>query len=489
MTDSNDENEQTEKDEKGSELEKQLAYKLDFCYKEFTSEQKESARSFAQEYKDFLGSFRTERERVAFAEQLAKEKGFQQVEIGQDIQPLQPGDKVYYVNRGKNIALFIIGEISMLETMHFVGAHADYPRLDLKIRPLYEKDGFALFKTHYYGGLKKYQYATVPLALTGVVVKKDGTKIKIDIGRDADDPVFMVPDLLIHLAKNVQGDRKAFDVLKAEEMNALAGAIPFDDEKAKEKFKLNVLNILHERYDIIEEDFHSAELSLVPTIVPRYVGIDKSMIGGAGQDDGSCSYLTLRSITDLAIGTPPCTIGAGIFDKEETGSNGPTGAQSAWFRQVFTDLVARTGIEPTLMNTNVAMRNMKMISADVTASLDPSFNAVHDLQTAAIAGKGVVVEKYGGSGGKYGTNDATAEYMGYIRGLFADAKVPVQYGTLGQVDAGGGGTIAMFFSQAFNCDVVDCGVPVLDMHSPFEVVHIYDLYAGYIAYTAFFSAK
>ena len=489
MAESNNDNDQKEKNEKGSELEKQLSYKREFCWKEFSPEQKESTRAFAQEYKDFLQCYRTERERVAFGEQLAKEKGFQHVEIGQDIQPLQPGDKVYYINRSKNLAMFIIGDASMLETMHFVGAHADYPRLDLKIRPLYEKDGFALFKTHYYGGLKKYQYATVPLALTGVVVKKDGTRITIDIGRDPDDPVFMVPDLLIHLARNFQGDRKTFDVLKAEEMNALAGAIPMDDEKAKEKFKLNVLQILHERYDIIEEDFHSAELSLVPTIVPRYVGIDKSMIGGAGQDDGSCSYLALRAIADLDIGTPPCTVGTGIFDKEETGSNGPTGAQSAWFRQVFIDLLARTGIDPSLTSASVAMRNMKMISADVTAALDPSFNAVHDTQTAAIAGKGVVVEKFSGSGGKYGTNDATAEYMGYIRGLFANAKVPVQYGTLGQVDAGGGGTIAMFFSQAFNCDVVDCGVPVLDMHSPFEVVHTCDLYAGFLAYTAFLSTK
>ncbi|NMC03665.1 MAG: aminopeptidase [Candidatus Lokiarchaeota archaeon] len=478
-----------QKDEKGSELEKKLAYKAEFAWSRYSDDQKKAARVLSQDYLVFLKETRTERERVAFAERLAQGKGFKLLDVSDKGEHVKPGDKVYYLNRGKNIALFVIGEAPMTQQHQFIGAHGDFPRIDLKIHPLYEKDGLALFKTHYYGGIKKYQFATIPLALTGVVIKKDGEAVKIDVGSDPDDPVFTIPDLLVHLARTVQGERKSFDTLKAEEMNAIAGGLQIGDEKAKERFKLNVLSILNEKYGITEEDFHSAELSLVPTITPRYIGLDKSMVGGAGQDDGSSTYLALRAILDLPNGTPPFTAGVGIFDKEETGSNGPTGAQSSWIRTVISDLAARSGGMQTLASVHLAFRAMKMISADVTAALDPSFGSVHDPLTAAVLGKGVVVEKFSGSGGKYGTNDASAEYMGYIRRLLGEAKVPIQFGTLGQVDAGGGGTIAMFFAQTFNCDVVDMGVPVLNMHSPFEITHVADLYSGFLAYKAFLSAK
>ncbi|MBN2153525.1 MAG: aminopeptidase [Candidatus Lokiarchaeota archaeon] len=479
------------RDEKESDLEKKLSYKADFAWPKYTEEQKRAARVLAQDYLIFLKETRTERERVAFAERLAQGKGFRQVELGESAAPLKAGEKVYYVNRGKNIALFVVGDAPMTSGHRFIGAHGDFPRLDLKIDPLYEKDGFALFKTHYYGGIKKYQYATVPLVLAGVVAKKDGDLVKIDVGSEPDDPVFVIPDLLVHLAHKVQGERKAFDTIKAEEMNAVVGALQIGDEKAKNRFKLNVLSILNEKYGITEDDFHSAELSLVPAITPRYIGLDKSMVGAAGQDDGASTFLALRAILDLAPGAATGTTGTtgtGIFDKEETGSNGPTGAQSSWMQSVVADMVSRTGVEASLTNVHLAFRAMKMISADVTAALDPSFGSVHDPQTAAMAGKGVVVEKYSGSGGKRGTNDATAEYVGFIRRVFSEANVPFQFGTLGQVDAGGGGTIAMFFAQNFNCDVVDCGVPVLNMHSPYEVTHIADLYSGYLAYKAFLSA-
>jgi aspartyl aminopeptidase len=477
------------KDDKGSDLEKKLSYKAEFAWSKYSDEQKKAARVLAQDYLVFLKETRTERERVSFAERLAQGKGFRQLELGEKVEPLKPGERVYYINRGKNIALFVVGDAPMTQQHQFIGAHGDFPRIDLKIHPLYEKDGFALFKTHYYGGIKKYQYTTIPLALVGVVVKKDGEIVKVDVGSEPDDPVFMIPDLLIHLARTVQGERKAFDTIKADEMNAVAGGLQIGDEKAKDRFKLNVLSILNEKYGITEDDFHSAELSLVPTITPRYIGLDKSMVGAAGQDDGSSTYLALRAMLDLPPGATPYTSGVGIFDKEETGSNGPTGAQSSWIRTVISDLAARAGIKESLTNVHLAFRAMKMISADVTAALDPSFGSVHDSQTAAVFGKGVVIEKYSGSGGKYGTNDATAEYMGYVRRLFNDAKIPIQFGTLGQVDAGGGGTIAMFFAQTFNCDVVDCGVPVLNMHSPYEVTHIADIYSGYLAYKAFLSAR
>jgi aspartyl aminopeptidase len=480
------------KDSGKSELEEKLAFKSEFTWTKFTGEQKDQTKAFSREYLAFLREARTERERTAFAEKLAVEKGFRRIDFGSDSETtVQPGDKVYYINRGKNIALFVIGEAPMTSGVHFIGAHVDFPRIDLKIRPLYEegKAGLALLKTHYYGGLKKYLYATVPLALTGVVSRADGTIVNVEVGLDPEDPVFTIPDLLIHLAKNIQYDRKTPDVIKAEEMNAVAGSIQSDDDKAKERFKINVLSILNEKYGITEADFYSAELTLVPAYEPRYVGFDKGLIGAAGQDDGSCAYLALRAILDLGIDIPALTVGTGLFDKEETGSNGATGAQSAWIRQVFADLAVRTGVKDSTTAINAVYSNVSMLSADVSAGFDPSFPSVHDPQVAAVMGKGVVLERHSGSNGKYNTSEATAEYTGYVRRLFDAANVPYQFGTLGQVDAGGGGTIAMFFAQALNCNVIDCGVPIINMHSPFELSHIADIFAGYLAYKAFFAAQ
>ena len=477
---------------KESEMEKKLSYNIDFAWSKYSEDQKSHARAFAKDYMHFLEHARTERERVEYAESLAKEAGFKEITIGDHISDITEGDKVYYKNRKKNIAFFIIGDGSrpITEGVRFVGAHIDFPRVDLKIRPLYEdsKTGFALMKTHYYGGIKKFQYATIPMALTGVVIKKDGEQVDIEMGLDPEDPVLTIPDLLIHLGGKMQSKRKPFDVIKGEEMNVLVGALESEDENAKEKFKLTVLAILHDKYGITEDDFHSAELALVPALPPRLVGFDKSMVGAPGQDDGSCSFLGLRAILDYE-GIPPSTIGTGLFDKEEIGSNGATGAQSAWIRHVITDLMVRTGTPETITNMHLCLSNSKILSADVTAALDPSFGSVHDPKTAAIFGKGIVLEKFTGSRGKYNTNDAMAEFMAYLRGVFDNVGVPFQVGTLGAVDVGGGGTIAKFFAQSFNCDVVDAGVALINMHSPFEIAHIADLYSGYLAYKAFFGAK
>lgn len=467
--------------------EENLLFKNSFVWSKLTKEEKEKALRFANEYMDWLKIARTERERVNFAVKVANEKGFTQIFLGKNPSTLKPGDKVYYVNRNKNIALAIIGKSSMKDRINIIGAHIDTPRIDLKINPLYEdeKTGFALFKTHYYGGIKKYQWATIPLALTGVIAKIDGSIINVEIGLKPEDPVFMIPDLLIHLSQTVQADRKTGDVIKAEEMNVLAGALEFNDEKVKEKFKIAILKILNEQYKISESDFLSAELSLVSALSPRLVGLDRSMIGAAGQDDGACAYTSMRSVLDFE-GIPEHTIITALFDKEEIGSNGNTGAQSSWFRFVVNDLMIRTSIPDTNMNLNVILNNSKIISADVTAAMDPSFPSVHDPKTAAIFGKGVVITKYTGRGGKYDSSDAGAEYMAEIRGIFEKGKISYQVGTLGAVDAGGGGTIAKYFAENFNADVVDIGPALINMHSPFEISHIADIYSTYLSYIGFF---
>lgn len=476
--------------ESESSLEKDLSYKSEFAWNNFSEDQRKNAQKFADDYIYFLRNARTERERTDFAIKLAEEKGFKPLKIGENITTLKPGDKVYYTNRKKNIVLFIVGKQPMTQMSFFVGSHIDSPRIDLKVHPLYEnaKTGTALFKTHYYGGVKKYQWATIPLALTGVVVKADGTVVNVEIGKNPDDPVLMIPDLLIHLMSTVQAKRTTMDVIKAEEMNALAGAIQTDEEKAKKKFKLKILEILHEKYGITEVDFHSAELSLISALNPRYVGLDKSMIGGAAQDDGICAYTSLRGILDQKE-IPPYTIGIGLFDKEEIGSFGNTGARSSWVRHTFNDLMVRTGIPETTTNMYLCLSNTKVLSSDVTASMDPSFPSVHDPHTASILGKGITLEKYTGARGKSSSSDATAEYMAFVRRIFEDKKIPYQIGTLGAVDVGGGGTIAMFFAEAFNCDVVDAGPGLLNMHSPFEISHIADVYSSYMAYQAFFNSK
>lgn len=489
-----------EKKEKNEEsVEKDLMAKNKFCWEIWNEEEKGKARELAKKYMNFLESARTERERVDYTVKLAEESGFRRLELGKNIsEKLNNSDKVYYVNRNKNIALIIIGTSSLTNGVHFIGAHVDTPRIDLKIRPLYEdaKAGLALLKTHYYGGMKKYQWCTIPLHLTGVIIKTDGTKIQVEIGKNEQDPVFIIPDLLIHLSKDIQANRKTKDVIKATEMNVLAGSLPVDslngtkkeEKKIKEKFKLNVLKILNSKYGIIEADLQSAELSLVSGIKPRFIGFDSSLIGAAGQDDGSCTYLGVQSLLDLKD-TPQYTAVIGLFDKEEIGSNGNTGAQSNWLKFIINDIMVRTGINETMTNLNLTLTNTLMISADVGAAFDSSFPSAHDIRNAAVLGKGIALEKYTGSGGKRGASDASAETMAYFRNLFAKFKVPYQTANLGEVDVGGGGTIAKFFAESFNCDVIDAGVPVLNMHSPYEVTHISDLYATYLAFSAFLKTK
>ena len=493
----NNYNTESKSDEKPKEpsLEDKLVNKFKHGWEIFNDEQKKETLKLADNYFDFLKNARTERERTAWTIKKAEENGFKKIEIGKNINRLNPGDKIYYVNREKNVAMVVIGEKSILEKNHLIGSHIDTPRLDLKMRPLYEdgKASVALFKTHYYGGIKKYQWATIPLHLTGLIVKKDGTKIPIDIGKNPDDPVFTIPDILPHLSKNVQNKRKTPETFKGEELNILAGALPIDENNnnngkgSKEKFKINVLKILNEKYGITEADLQSAELNLVSGLPPRYVGLDKSMIGAAGHDDGVCSWTGIRSLIDLK-GTPKNTAIMSIFDKEEIGSNGSTGAQSAWIRFVMNDIMVRTGVPETLTNLHLTLTNTLMLSADVGSAINPNFPSVHDPLNAAVLGKGIVIEKHTGGGGKIGSSDVPAEVMAYIRKIFDEKTVPYQIVELGKVDEGGGGTIAKYFAESFNCDVVDAGTPVINMHSPYEIIHIADLYSTYLAYKTFFEA-
>ncbi len=477
-------------EEKKETLETKLAQKHEFAWEKFEDTEKQATRDLAKEYFGWLNDARTERERTTWAIKFAEDHGFAQVEIGKDITTLAPGSKIYYVNRNKNVALTVIGKNPITDGVHLVGSHIDTPRLDLKLRPLYEdaKSGFAMLKTHYYGGIKKYQWGSIPLHLTGLIVKKDGTKQKVSIGRDPEDPVFSIPDILPHLSRKVQGKRTMAEVLKGEELNVLAGSLPYDGDDAKdvkEKFKVKILEIFHEKYGVAEEDLQSAELNLVSGIAPRYVGLDKSLIGAPGHDDGVCSWTGLRAIADMTE-IPTHTAVMALFDKEEIGSNGNTGAQSAWIRFVMNDIMVRAGINETLTNLHLSLSNTLMLSADVGSGINPNFPSVHDPLNGAVLGKGPVLEKHTGAGGKYSSSDASAEVMAYLRNLFDNQKVPYQVVELGKVDEGGGGTIAKFFSEGFNCDVVDAGTPVVNMHSPYEIIHIADLYTTYRMYKVFF---
>ncbi len=476
----------TENDSKKSLLEEKLTKKSPFAWEKYNEIQKKEVYSLATDYLKFIRNARTERERTKWAVQEAEKNGFKHVELGKEITTLKPGDKIYYVNKYKNVALVVIGKHPMTERTHLIGSHIDTPRLDLRVNPLVDdkQAGVGLFKTHYYGGIKKYQWTTVPLHLTGIVITKEGKRIEIDIGRDPDDPVFTIPDLLIHLSSTVQAKRTMREVIKAEEMTVIAGGLPVSDEKAKEKFKLNILSILNEKYGLIEDDFQSAELNLVSGIQPRYIGFDKSMIGAAGHDDGVCAWTSARALFDINE-IPPYTSVVCFFDKEEIGSNGATGAESKWLYFVMNDIMVRTGIPETITNLHLALTNSFMVSSDVSAAVDPAFKTVHDIQNAAVFGKGITLVKYTGSGGKYSANDANAETVAYMRKVFEEKKVPYQMGQLGEVDKGGGGTIAKYMAETFNCDVIDVGTPVLNMHSPFEIVHIADVYATYLGYLAF----
>ena len=427
-------------------------------------------------YKDYISKNKTERACVKDSIRLAEEKGFRPLD---SFETLKPGDKVYVNNRDKNIALFVMGNKPLTEGMRILGAHIDSPRMDLKQNPLYESEGFVLADTHYYGGVKKYQWVTIPLSLYGVVAKKDGTVVDVVIGEDDNDPVVGISDLLIHLAAD-QLDKKAAKVIEGENLDVTLGNMPLAGEE-KDAVKANILKLLKDKYDIEEEDFVSAEIEVVPSGKARDYGLDRSMVAGYGHDDRVCAYTSLTAILDMDVcDYTCCTI---LVDKEEIGSVGATGAQSLFFENTVGEMLVKMGID-SFVQTRLTLSRSKMLSSDVSAGVDPLYVSVNDKKNAAYLGNGIVFNKYTGARGKSGSNDASAEYVARIRAVMDEAKIHYQTAELGKVDQGGGGTIAYILGN-YNMDVIDAGIAVLNMHAPMEVVSKVDVYETYQAYKAF----
>lgn len=442
-----------------------------------TASSMKQLHSFNEEYRQFLSYVKTEREFVSEAKKMADAAGFKDLK---DLNhPLQPGDRVYAINRNKNICLFVIGQEPLTSGMNILGAHVDSPRTDLKQRPLYEKDGLALFDTHYYGGIKKYQWVARPLALHGVVCKTDGTTIDVVIGEDENDPVVGISDLLPHLAAE-QMKKPAATVIEGEKLDILVGSIPSKGVE-KDPVRDYILKLLEEKYHFTEDDFMSAEIEVVPAGAARDYGLDRSMIMGYGHDDRVCAYTSLKAILDIE--TPNRTACCILVDKEEIGSVGATGMHSRFFEYTVTKLLSLCGKE-SLLDLQDTFTGSKMLSSDVSVAYDPNYPEVCEPKNSAYFGKGIVFNKYTGSRGKAGSNDANPEFMAEIRAAMEKDDVMFQTAELGAVDVGGGGTIAYILAQ-LNMEVIDAGMAVQNMHSPCEVVSKADVYEGYRAYIAF----
>lgn len=431
---------------------------------------------FNKDYINFLSNGKTERECVSQSEKLALETGFTKLS---DVKTLKTGDRVYVINKNKNIMLFVIGKKPLREGMRILGAHIDSPRIDLKQNPLYEKDGFALLDTHYYGGIKKYQWVTIPLALHGVICKKDGTTVHVNIGEDPNDPVLGIGDLLIHLSQD-QMAKTAAKVIEGENLDVTVGSIPLKG-KEKEQVKANVLRILKQKYGMEEEDFVSSEIEVVPAGKARSYGLDSSMVASYGQDDRVCAYTSLKAILDVK--EPEYTSCCILVDKEEIGSVGATGAQSLFFENTIARLLEKMN-ETSFVAVREAIENSYMLSSDVSAGVDPLFPSVNDFKNAAYLGEGVVFNKYTGSRGKSGCNDTNPEFIAWLRKILDEAQVHYQTAELGKVDQGGGGTIAYILGN-YNMNVIDAGVAVLNMHAPMEITSKADVYEAYLSYIAF----
>jgi len=432
------------------------------------------AFEFSKGYMSFMKKAKTEREAVKEIEKMAYEKGFEPFVPDKKY---KPGDKVIYNNRGKAVILAVIGKKSIKDGVRISAAHIDSPRIDLKPNPLYEDSELALFKTHYYGGIKKYQWTAIPLSLHGVVIKANGEKVEITIGEAEGEPKFVITDLLPHLGQ-AQSQKKLGEAIKGEDLNIVVGSLPLKDAEGGDAVKLNIMKILNEKYGITEVDFRRAELEIVPAFDPSDIGFDRSMIGAYGHDDRVCAYPALMAILDSK--EPEHTIMTVLTDKEETGSDGNTGLNSAYLKYFIYDLAAMEGVPGYRV-----LSKSECLSADVNAGFDPTYPEVMERNNSAYLNRGVVLTKYTGSRGKGGTSDASAEFMGKVISLFERAGIPWQTGELGKVDEGGGGTVAKYVAN-LDIDVVDVGVPVLSMHSPYEIVSKLDLYAAYRAFYEFF---
>mgnify|MGYP004503728237 FL=1 len=442
-------------------------------------EKRSKIEDVSSKYMTFLNKAKTEREFIKRARELANSNGYKDI---MEFESLKPGDKIYFVNREKSMYLAIIGENSIENGIHIIGSHVDSPRLDLKPNPLYEDTGLAYLKTHYYGGIKKYQWTTIPLSMHGVIVKTNGEKIEINIGEDEADPIFTITDLLPHLAQD-QMNKKLSRGIDGEDLNLLIGSIPYNTDEDGEKVKLNILNILNQKYGITEQDLASSELELVPAFKARTLGLDGSMIAAYGQDDKVCAYTSLHAMMELehVKNTAVCI----LADKEEIGSIGNTGMESHMFDFFISEILNKLGVNrPNLLDKVFCFS--KMLSSDVDAGFDPIYASVSDKLNAGFLGNGISLNKYTGGGGKYDASDANAEYVAWVRNILEKNDIRYQVTELGKVDVGGGGTIAYIIANK-GADVIDCGVPVLSMHAPYEVTSKYDVYSAYKTYKAFWN--
>ena len=441
-----------------------------------SEEELQKADAFCEEYKNFLNSSKTEREAVHYAVARAEKLGFTPFDAGK---AYKAGDKVYLNNRGKALILAVMGKKDLREGVHILAAHTDSPRLDLKQVPVYEDNEMGYLKTHYYGGIKKYQWVTIPLALHGVLVKNDGSVVTVRIGEDEGDPVFCITDLLPHLAAD-QMKRPAGELIRGEELNVVIGSRPFRDDDASERVKLNLLKLLFEKYGVTEADFLSAELEVVPAFKASDVGLDRSFVGSYGQDDRVCAYTEMEAVFDC--GVPDTTVMCIFADKEEIGSVGCTGMKSAFLRHFIEDLAAPYGIAG-----RTVLQHSQCLSADVSAAFDPTFPEVCERKNNAFVNYGVSICKYTGARGKNGSSDASAEFMGWVRKILDEGNVLWQTSELGKVDQGGGGTVAAYIAE-LDVDTIDVGVPVLSMHAPYEMTAKIDVYSAYRAFVVFCKA-
>ncbi|GAA0674476.1 MULTISPECIES: aminopeptidase [Clostridium] len=460
---------------------KELTKKYEYAWEKYSDEDLKKVFDLSDRYKDFMTIAKTERECVDEFVALAEKEGYKDLnKIIENNESLKAGDKVYVNHMGKSLALFLIGKESLQKGMRILGAHIDSPRLDLKQNPLYEDTDLAMMETHYYGGVKKYQWVTIPLSIHGVMIRKDGSSVKVVIGEDANDPVVGISDLLVHLSAD-QMQKKVANAIEGEDLNILVGSIPIKDKEAKNRVKLNILKLLNEKYGIVEEDFVSAELEVVPAGAARDYGLDRSMVVAYGHDDRICAYTSFEAMMEMTEADKTCV--TLLVDKEEVGSIGATGMHSKFFENAVAEIMDRMG-DYSDIKVRRALSNSKMLSSDVSAAFDPNYPSVMEKNNCAYFGKGIVFNKYTGARGKSGCNDANAEFVGQIRSIMDKHGVTWQTAELGKVDQGGGGTIAYILAQ-YGMEVIDCGVALHNMHAPWEVASKADIYETMRGYYAF----
>jgi aspartyl aminopeptidase len=472
---------------KQKKMENGLTLKREYGWEKYDKNHAKEAFLFSEGYKDFLNACKTERECAQYIKKWLDADRFLDLDSykKQRIDQENPPKGFYRVVHQKAVLIYAIGSQDLRSGIHMIGAHLDAPRIDMRPNPLYEQEGLVYFKTHYYGGIKKYQWTTIPLAIHGVFIKENGEEVSLKIGETEDDPVFVITDLLPHLAKD-QMQKKLGEGIEGEDLNILLDNMPDEDRDAKERWKTHVLKIFNQKFGIKEEDFVSAELQVVPAFKASDVGISKTMVGSYGQDDRVCAYMALRAVLDAQDLSTPCV--CLLSDKEEIGSVGNTGAESTMFEDFMIDILTLYGSQDVYLDMRRCLRNSKMLSADVTAGYDPSFPNVYEKNNAAYLGKGVVMTKYTGARGKSGASDANPEMVAYMRKICNQNDILWQAAELGKIDHGGGGTIALFFAN-LGLSVLDCGVAILSMHSPFEISDKMDVYTTYRAYLAFYRGK